>query len=902
MSAPPSSKTPSSPATEPFNHNYNASMLVTAFSVTNMKPFVPFYKLTRSGPFDARSMWKNAVQGIRALQHLASSSGRQGGSSYSHAVSDLVVVSGHVRGHMNVWDATTHQLLKGCTHFNQVTVAHLLVTTRHILTNVDRASTGSADDEVDVYVWDVNTLELLYKLQAHDGKVSCIAVDERKESRVITSGHDRMLFVWDLDVSTSQPVGKLEGHTNPVVKVIAFDRGCISGSSDSSLRIWDLNTMQCVSILEGHQGQISVLEWFSKPTITNNNTGLFLSGCNGGFVRSWNISVSEDTDSIQHSAGFVNKAHKAMVTEICTDYNSIVVSCSSTDGVAFYDASKKLSAKVQVFETGVRHLAIDPQRKLCIAGTDLGQVNIFSYHNFGVRLDEDSVVLVSSFQPHLGGITGMILERGRGHEWERVIISSNDQGIFTMDFDLTRDASIVKTPGLCRTLPQIPETGNLILQTESGAVLYDWMTLAKTSGAKKSIVEHKGKITALRYSAHYHKIITGGDDGKVKLFSAAVFLPDELESSHCEEVFVDVIKEFDLNMVIRCLSDPSEDDSQLVAIGLQRNPTSRQGGIAVLDLNKDDLTAVTIPLPSIYPVSLKMMVHEKNLNNNITGYTVLAQMRTGEIVQFRGEIETSVFTQQRVIVKEQLKLLTEEGIASVSDMSPMPTNFLCWLNKKFDPPMVEFMYAEASMKALRSIVGHASAETSTTVAFNVFFESDITVLEKCEMGPLTAALVCDSHVVNLLNNRGETLFQINYDGSVIDAVQESVKPARRRRSYIRPDPPSVFGVRYPTACAVTSCQMARIVAIGYTNGVVQLWDLPTKRVFKRIIAHSSPIVSIFSYPLQSRIVSTAAAGGVRMDVVHARALRDIRNSSSATPTAGDLEAQRSRPITPLVVS
>jgi hypothetical protein len=229
----------------------------------------------------------------------------------------------------------------------------------------------------------------------------------------------------------------------------------------------------------------------------------------------------------------------------------------------------------------------------------------------------------------------------------------------------------------------------------------------------------------------------------------------------------------------------------------------------------------------------------------------------------------------------------------------MPVNFLCWLNSKFDPPAVHYVYADPTSRSLKSIVGQSSGDSAVTTAFSVGFEADISVLERCEIGPCAIAVVAETHVTTLLSSKGEALFHIGFDGSVVDVVQEAAKPVRRRRSYIRTEAPSVFGVQLPTACAVAVCESSRIVAIGYVSGIDLLWDLATKRVFKRIIAHTSPVVKIFSFPAQARIVSTAMNGAVRLDVIHARALRDIRNSASATPTAEGLDVQRSRSITPL---
>ena len=50
----------------------------------------------------------------------------------------------------------------------------------------------------------------------------------------------------------------LKGHTNDVSKVVFDSRGytLITGSSDCTCRLWDVDTGDCRQILEGHTDEI----------------------------------------------------------------------------------------------------------------------------------------------------------------------------------------------------------------------------------------------------------------------------------------------------------------------------------------------------------------------------------------------------------------------------------------------------------------------------------------------------------------------------------------------------------------------------------------------------------------------------------------------------------------------
>ena len=44
----------------------------------------------------------------------------------------------------------------------------------------------------------------------------------------------------------------LEGHTKLIRSVFIKDNLIISGSYDNTIRIWDINTGNCLKVLEGH--------------------------------------------------------------------------------------------------------------------------------------------------------------------------------------------------------------------------------------------------------------------------------------------------------------------------------------------------------------------------------------------------------------------------------------------------------------------------------------------------------------------------------------------------------------------------------------------------------------------------------------------------------------------------
>ena len=71
-------------------------------------------------------------------------------------------------------------------------------------------------------------------LHGHTNRISCVAV---AEGRIISGSNDTTLRIWGLD---GRPLATLEGHTRWVTCVAVAEGRIISGSVDSTLRIWSV--------------------------------------------------------------------------------------------------------------------------------------------------------------------------------------------------------------------------------------------------------------------------------------------------------------------------------------------------------------------------------------------------------------------------------------------------------------------------------------------------------------------------------------------------------------------------------------------------------------------------------------------------------------------------------------
>jgi len=104
--------------------------------------------------------------------------------------------------------------------------------------------------------WPAATASLT--LRGHSRGVNALAVDFGLR-RAVSASDDNTLKVWDLD--TGDCIQTLRGHWGDVNAVAAnFSlRRAVSGSDDNKLKVWDLDTGNCKQTLQGHFGDVKAV-------------------------------------------------------------------------------------------------------------------------------------------------------------------------------------------------------------------------------------------------------------------------------------------------------------------------------------------------------------------------------------------------------------------------------------------------------------------------------------------------------------------------------------------------------------------------------------------------------------------------------------------------------------------
>ena len=166
----------------------------------------------------------------------------------------------------------------------------LAVSNKYIISNLNNK----------IKIWDLSTFEFTI-LEGHTEKVNCVAVsgiinttDEFgniiSKQYIISGSSDNTIKIWDL--STFELVASLEGHTDNVNCVAVSNKYIISGSYDNTIKIWDLFTFKLVASLEGHTESVLSI---AVSDIDNNPDNIgkqyIISGSWDKTIKIWNLST-----------------------------------------------------------------------------------------------------------------------------------------------------------------------------------------------------------------------------------------------------------------------------------------------------------------------------------------------------------------------------------------------------------------------------------------------------------------------------------------------------------------------------------------------------------------------------------------------------------------------------------
>ena len=146
-------------------------------------------------------------------------------------------------------------------------------------------------------------------------------------SRVVTGGLDGSVCVWDVD--SGETVSVLEGHTSSVESVAVSVDGSrvVTGGLDGSVRVWDVDSGETVSVLEGHTSS-------ARSVAVSVDGSRVVTGGWDGSVRVWDVDSGETVSVLE--------GHTSSARSVAVSVDGSRVVTGGKDGsVRVWDAKKR---------------------------------------------------------------------------------------------------------------------------------------------------------------------------------------------------------------------------------------------------------------------------------------------------------------------------------------------------------------------------------------------------------------------------------------------------------------------------------------------------------------------------------------------------------------------------------
>jgi WD40 repeat protein/serine/threonine protein kinase len=363
------------------------------------------------------------------------------------------------------------------------------------------AVTGSADGSL--IRWDLRTGLPVHKFEGHSGEVHGPAVSP--DGRLMLSGeNDGHIILWSL--GDGSIVRRLEGHAPdaetvaaspapPKVGVwtLAFSpdgRTALSGSDDHTMKLWDIETGQCLRTFR-HRDSVGTVLFLPDGKRA-------LSACHDHTMRLWDLSNPDEP--LRSFEG-----HEDAVNSVALLPGAERAVSGSFDGrIGFWDLSKtEPEALVPAHGGWVWRVAVSADGRTLVSGGADGTVRLW---------DVASRRQIESLPGQVGGALGVAISADG-----RTVVASGDSGSYLRVWATDRTAA--------GTLRMVNETPTCIAVSGPAAVgrrvacgTADGQLLvldAQTRAELHRFGGHRDAVRAAYLAADGRNAISIGGDGTV---------------------------------------------------------------------------------------------------------------------------------------------------------------------------------------------------------------------------------------------------------------------------------------------------------------------------------------------------------------------------------------------------
>ncbi|MBW2663182.1 MAG: TIR domain-containing protein [Deltaproteobacteria bacterium] len=247
-------------------------------------------------------------------------------------------------------------------------------------------------------------------LAGHENDVYAVAVTPDGK-KVVSCSEDKTLKVWDLE--SGQCIFSLIGHSNTVIGIAITPNGkkVVSGSEDQTLKVWDLESGQCIFNLMGHSKSVLGI------AITPDGKKV-VSGSEDQTLKVWDLESGQCLATLKGHSSRIG----AWGVAITPDGRNII--SGSHDGtIKVWDlVSGKCMATFKVDINQVFGVAVTPDGTKVVSGSGDKTLKVW---------DLESSQCLATFEGHTGFVYGVAVTP----DGKKVVSGSEDQTLKVWDLE-----------------------------------------------------------------------------------------------------------------------------------------------------------------------------------------------------------------------------------------------------------------------------------------------------------------------------------------------------------------------------------------------------------------------------------------------------------------------------------